>query len=211
MNADYEKFLNSNFWRLLRKEKIKLSGRRCSRCGARRPLQCHHVTYPADWYDTVLSDLMVVCRTCHQRIHGVERGKRKKRKAKHLKPASNVKSKKKPKKGAYMPFDLSWLKAHRELFKHDPYQPKYQKPFSVLLVCENEFFKAVATWEKRNGMWKCLQADTVIGWMKRFPRDGLKLEMIRLGMTWKWISLPGVKAVGGGEGEEFERLSGVGS
>jgi hypothetical protein len=64
----YREFLKSDFWLALTAEKKRLIGK-CERCPSKRRLQSHHIHYPADWYDTKLEDLEVLCRLCHRIEH----------------------------------------------------------------------------------------------------------------------------------------------
>lgn len=65
----YRLFLRSEFWRALSAEKRRLVGK-CEDCGKRERLQSHHWRYPANWFDTTLDDLRVLCRECHRKAHG---------------------------------------------------------------------------------------------------------------------------------------------
>jgi 5-methylcytosine-specific restriction endonuclease McrA len=64
----YKQFLRSQFWRDLSAQKRRIV-RRCQLCGTKHRLQAHHKFYRENWYDTKLSDLMVMCRVCHKREH----------------------------------------------------------------------------------------------------------------------------------------------
>lgn len=68
----YGLFLDSEWWRRLTREKKRSVGNRCELCGGVDGLQSHHVFYRPNWFDTQLKDLLVLCRTCHQRQHGVD-------------------------------------------------------------------------------------------------------------------------------------------
>ena len=68
--AWYRKYLESPEWKALRQRKLREVGWRCESCGrfARRGLQCHHLTYARvgrEW----LSDIMVMCKNCHEQHH----------------------------------------------------------------------------------------------------------------------------------------------
>jgi hypothetical protein len=60
----YNKFIQSAFWKQLSALKKKMVPK-CEDCGSESQLQCHHISYPADWADTVLADLRVLCGACH--------------------------------------------------------------------------------------------------------------------------------------------------
>lgn len=70
----YGLFLDSEWWRRLTWEKKRSVGNRCELCGGVDELQSHHVFYRPNWFDTQLKDLLVLCRACHQRQHGVDDG-----------------------------------------------------------------------------------------------------------------------------------------
>lgn len=64
----YALFLESDFWKELSRRKRLIVGR-CERCGCRNNLQSHHRFYRENWFDTILSDLEVLCRRCHENHH----------------------------------------------------------------------------------------------------------------------------------------------
>lgn len=63
-------FLESEWWKDLSRRKRLIKGK-CEQCGCEERLQSHHVRYPANWFDTTLSDLKVLCRGCHEKEHGL--------------------------------------------------------------------------------------------------------------------------------------------
>lgn len=67
--SEYRMFLSSTFWQELSERKKQLVGR-CEDCGNTERLQSHHIEYPADWYQTTLEQLKVLCRWCHAKVHG---------------------------------------------------------------------------------------------------------------------------------------------
>lgn len=67
----YREYLESNHWRELRAAAFKHYGRKCSRCPATNRLQVHHVVYRFPWTFGVVDDLRILCRTCHEREHGI--------------------------------------------------------------------------------------------------------------------------------------------
>lgn len=66
----YRKFLQSDFWKTLSAEKRRLFPK-CKECGSKKCLQSHHMRYPSNWFDTTLDDLIVLCRFCHAKEHGI--------------------------------------------------------------------------------------------------------------------------------------------
>lgn len=63
-------FLKSDKWKNLRLACLARDKGRCVICNT-YSLQndAHHLTYPPNWYDTELSHLRTLCRTCHESVH----------------------------------------------------------------------------------------------------------------------------------------------
>lgn len=68
----YGLFLDSEWWRRLTREKKRSVGNRCELCGGVAALQSHHVFYRPNWFDTQMEDLLVLCRKCHKKTHGID-------------------------------------------------------------------------------------------------------------------------------------------
>ena len=66
----YREFLKSKFWKSLA-FKVKQKAGRCGKCGSRKQLEAHHIRYPKDWFKTKSTDLVVLCRRCHAKEHGL--------------------------------------------------------------------------------------------------------------------------------------------
>ncbi len=67
-------YLNSWHWKLKRWQKkfwtaVEFGAVRCERCGNVHNLQIHHITYK-HLYREPLSDLQVLCGTCHRKGSG---------------------------------------------------------------------------------------------------------------------------------------------
>ena len=58
-----------------------------------------------------------------------------------------------------------------------------------ILSVENEYWSGVATFQRKNGVYRCTRADTKLGWVKGIPFDALKLELLRRGCRWKWLKV----------------------
>lgn len=57
-------------WRKLRAFVMRRDGSRCQRCGGRASPECHHVVpLAAGGLDTP-SNLRILCRSCHDGLHG---------------------------------------------------------------------------------------------------------------------------------------------
>lgn len=64
-------YLRMPSWRLARRVKFLVSGRRCARCGTRRNLDVHHRSYRHLWREWLYpQELQVLCRRHHVRLHG---------------------------------------------------------------------------------------------------------------------------------------------
>ena len=68
--ARYDKFMASDEWAHLRKIKLEFADYECEKCGAAGPLDVHHLTYERFGGDELLTDLQVLCRECHETVHG---------------------------------------------------------------------------------------------------------------------------------------------
>lgn len=70
-NSKYLKYLQSEHWRCLRYSKLFTDGNQCDVCGKSDPSNdVHHLRYHK-LYDVSLSDLIVLCRRCHDLAHEV--------------------------------------------------------------------------------------------------------------------------------------------
>ena len=61
--------MGSGGWRRRRAAAIRRAGRRCQRCGARGPLDVHHLTYRTLGRERP-GDLLALCESCHGAVHG---------------------------------------------------------------------------------------------------------------------------------------------
>jgi hypothetical protein len=68
---NYPKYLRSDHWRTLSAAKVEDVGFRCERCKRRTQLEVHHMTYERLGAER-LSDLRVLCRSCHEKHHASE-------------------------------------------------------------------------------------------------------------------------------------------
>ncbi len=64
----YKQYLRSEHWQLLRGASLQISPK-CTRCKSDRMLEVHHTVYRESWFDTKLSDLLVLCHDCHMLEH----------------------------------------------------------------------------------------------------------------------------------------------
>lgn len=68
LSKNYLDYIHSEQWRLKRREALKHYGYRCSNCGTKKRLDVHHLTYDR-FKNERLSDLMILCRPCHDLAH----------------------------------------------------------------------------------------------------------------------------------------------
>lgn len=75
MNDEYRKYLLSETWKQKRKKILDRDENRCQICGAKDDLIVHHLTYDFSYNlgDEPDSNLVTVCRMCHEDIHEVEK------------------------------------------------------------------------------------------------------------------------------------------
>ena len=65
----YTSYLQSDSWKQLRDTAIQRANSACELCGA--PYKAvHHIKYPANYAHDALENLIVVCGTCHEKLHG---------------------------------------------------------------------------------------------------------------------------------------------
>jgi len=90
----YREYLLTNHWKNIKQKVYLTSVYKCSKCGIKHGLQLHHKTYERVGKE-LLSDLVYLCRDCHNEIHQLNsHGLEYKLKKKKVK--TNVKKKKKP-------------------------------------------------------------------------------------------------------------------
>lgn len=56
-------------WRLLSSQRREFDGHRCCQCSAFRELNVHHWQYKL-FAEDMRQDLMTLCRSCHEAVHG---------------------------------------------------------------------------------------------------------------------------------------------
>jgi 5-methylcytosine-specific restriction endonuclease McrA len=64
----YQAYLRSKAWAAKRNQAIDAAGHKCQTCGSREALQVHHLTYKR-LKNEPLSDLRVLCASCHGNAH----------------------------------------------------------------------------------------------------------------------------------------------
>ena len=68
MEAKYQAYLLSNEWKETKEKAYKFHWSVCMKCRAETNLQVHHATYE-NIYDEKLTDLCILCETCHELFH----------------------------------------------------------------------------------------------------------------------------------------------
>jgi 5-methylcytosine-specific restriction endonuclease McrA len=69
----YQKFLNSPYWKMVRKEVLQRDKKMCTKCGSTADLQVHHLTYVNHGNEMYhLEDLVTLCEICHKKEHNIK-------------------------------------------------------------------------------------------------------------------------------------------
>lgn len=66
----YAEYLRSPEWKALARQARERAGHRCECCGAAAE-HVHHVRYPKRLSDDAISNLLVLCASCHAKQHGI--------------------------------------------------------------------------------------------------------------------------------------------
>jgi len=67
---DYHEYLKSKEWKELRLRAYKRAHHQCELC--KRPAAAvHHVKYPKQYPNDSIENLLVVCKRCHNLVHGI--------------------------------------------------------------------------------------------------------------------------------------------
>lgn len=67
----YSDFLHSNEWRDIKNNLFSIRGKKCEKCESTVRIQVHHKHYNKPWGEEKPEDLLIVCETCHEKIHGI--------------------------------------------------------------------------------------------------------------------------------------------
>jgi len=67
----YQEYLQTPEWHAKRHLALKRAGYKCQKCYHQDRLEVHHLTYERRGHE-LPSDLMVLCRTCHEKERGVK-------------------------------------------------------------------------------------------------------------------------------------------
>lgn len=90
MNEEYKAYLLSIEWKTIRQRLFTERGKQCERCSSNRILQIHHLTYERIFKEE-MSDLLILCRSCHEKEHGIGKVKKNKVVKKNIKKQKGYK------------------------------------------------------------------------------------------------------------------------
>ncbi len=75
---DYGKFMLTDYWKQVRQLVLDRDGHKCTKCGSKKVLQVHHLTYDHHFNEHKhLKDLITLCKICHEDTHGLPHTKAK--------------------------------------------------------------------------------------------------------------------------------------
>lgn len=70
MNVEYSRYLKSKEWLSIRLDILTIR-QKCERCGSKKSLEVHHLTYQRIFKEEP-ADLEVLCKGCHYKEHEKE-------------------------------------------------------------------------------------------------------------------------------------------
>lgn len=69
---EYQQFLTSNYWWIVRGYKLFLEDYKCCLCDSDYRLNVHHKNYEHRGEEhNYLKDLVVLCKSCHEKFHDI--------------------------------------------------------------------------------------------------------------------------------------------
>lgn len=78
MNNDkYLNYLNSNEWKQIANERLRIDNFKCVCCGSSgtntNPLETHHLSYKSIYNEQnrIYEDLVTLCKSCHTNLHRI--------------------------------------------------------------------------------------------------------------------------------------------
>lgn len=89
-------YLHSEHWCSLRKQKLIINPF-CENCGSKTCLDIHHIDYKS-LYNVEITDLVTLCRFCHNHLHKEERNKKREARKRLNEHSQYLKTKKELKK-----------------------------------------------------------------------------------------------------------------
>lgn len=78
VSSGYSLFLKSKYWKKVRKTVLTRDGFMCRKCGYKKKLQVHHLSYEHHNYEHLhLDDLITLCKKCHESLHNIKNNTKK--------------------------------------------------------------------------------------------------------------------------------------
>jgi uncharacterized protein YnzC (UPF0291/DUF896 family) len=74
LSKSYYDYIESQAWQAKRSKRLMIDNLTCQRCGSKKDVQVHHLTYENFGNEDVYNDLITLCKRCHE---DVEREKEK--------------------------------------------------------------------------------------------------------------------------------------
>jgi len=69
-HVKYPLFLKSKYWKYVHNLVVTRDGNKCTKCGATKRLQAHHLSYKHHFAEHKhLEDLITLCKSCHELEH----------------------------------------------------------------------------------------------------------------------------------------------
>ena len=65
---EYEEYILSKDWALLKEIRLKKDNNQCVLCKSKEKLVCHHITYIRLYHEDI-NDMIILCSRCHSRMH----------------------------------------------------------------------------------------------------------------------------------------------
>lgn len=182
---EYQKFLNTDYWKEVARKVKEAADWRCQICNSREQLEAHHRTYEHHGNELEhLGDLICLCRKCHQRFHDGRTIHR---------DAPPNKRKRKP-GGVHYP-------APGSLVEIDPAKIMSEMPpGSCSVFLDNKHIRKVT----RGGMLTRASAialglkyPLVHGWQRKLRGTFVSRETYQAALEGKYLSAGCIKTVGG--------------
>lgn len=93
MDDKYKKYLLSDEWAQLKIDLFNQRSKKCEKCGSKKQICVHHKNYN-NIFKEEPSDLIILCKKCHEKEHGILRYNKKQKPIKVLSLAQKVQLKK---------------------------------------------------------------------------------------------------------------------
>jgi hypothetical protein len=85
---EYVEYINGPKWKKLRLTILERDNYTCFKCKSKDNLHVHHLRYPSILGTEETCDLITLCKSCHDAVHGKKKTKKKKRTPKPRKPTT---------------------------------------------------------------------------------------------------------------------------